>query len=187
MAYLLGFKMDGIWIMKHLFTILILIISTSSFAKTGYENILTFDSKGWSSQKTPTGFGLSCIACDNQVMVSMDIVPINKTNKFTKSNEVFISSLMENKNQLALKMAQDTAIGGKVKLLKADKSKIAGKDVYRYMFIADMGMTKTFDNTSMMLHKDRMIKITLNYFDGSFTQKDRSNVDALFKSIKFTP
>lgn len=157
------------------------------FSATGYENILTFDSKGWSSQKTPTGFGLSCTKCDNQVMISMDIVPIDKTNKITKSNEVFVSYFMSEKDKLARKLASDTAMGGKVKVLKADKVKMSGKDVFRYMFVADMGMNKAFDNTSMMLHKDRMIKITLNYFDGYFTQKDKTQVDNLYKSIKFTP
>ena len=173
--------------MKFILFFTLSLFSVICSAKTGYENILTFDSKGWSSQKTPTGFGLSCTACDNQVMVSMDIVPIDKGNKFTKSNELFVSYLMSEKDNLAKKFATDTAMGGKVKILKADKVKMSGKDVYRYMFIADMGMNKTFDNTSMMLHKDRMIKITLNYFDGYFSQKDKAQVDHFYKSIKFTP
>ena len=86
MAYLLASKMDGAWIMKYILLVLISIISAASFAKTGYENIITFNSSNWISQKTPTGFGLSCKLCDNQLMISMDIVPVNKSNKYTKSN-----------------------------------------------------------------------------------------------------
>ena len=78
-------------------------------------------------------------------------------------------------------------MGGKVKLIKADKAKINNKDVFRYIFTADDGVSKTFDNTSMLLHKDRMIKITLNYYDGYFSSKDRAQVDAFYKSIKFAP
>lgn len=173
--------------MKYIFSVLILIISATSFAKTGYENILTFDSSKWISQKTPTGFGLSCRLCDNQLMISIDIVPVNKANKYTKSNAAFISYLMADKNDFARRMASDAAMGGKVKLIKADKAKINNKDVFRYIFTADDGVSKTFDNTSMFLHKDRMIKITLNYYDGYFSSKDRAQVDAFYKSIKFAP
>lgn len=187
MAYLLAFKMDGSWIMKYIFLVLILIISNTSFAKTGYENIITFNSSNWISQKTPTGFGLSCKPCDNQLMISMDIVPVNKSNKYTKSNAVFISYLMEDKDNFARKMAADAATGGKIKLIKADKAKINNKEVFRYMFTAGDGSNKTFDNTSMLLHKDRIIKITLNYYDGYFSSKDRAQVDAFYRSIKFTP
>lgn len=173
--------------MKYIFSVLILVISATSFAKTGYENVLTFDSSKWISQKTPTGFGLSCRLCDNQLMISIDIVPVNKANKYTKSNAAFISYLMVDKNDFARRMASDAAMGGKVKLIKADKAKINNKDVFRYIFTADDGVSKTFDNTSMLLHKDRMIKITLNYYDGYFSSKDRAQVDAFYKSIKFAP
>lgn len=172
--------------MKYIFAILISIISVTSFAKTGYENILTFNANDWISQKTPTGFGLSCRICDNQLMVSMDIVPVNKANKYTKSNADFISYLMMNKDSFAKKMASDTAMGGKIQLIRADRAKINNKEVFRYVFIVDGGLNKTFDNTSMLLHKDRMIKITLNYYDGHFSTKDRAQVDALYKSIRFT-
>ena len=187
MAYLLAFKMDGAWIMKYILLVLISIISAASFAKTGYENIITFNSSNWISQKTPTGFGLSCKLCDNQLMISMDIVPVNKSNKYTKSNADFISYLMSDKDDFARRMAADAAMGGKIKLIKADKAKINNKEVFRYMFTVDSGPNRTFDNTSMFLHKDRMIKITLNYYDGYFSTKDRAQVDAFYKSIKFTP
>jgi len=173
--------------MKYILAIIISTISVIASAKTGYENILTFDSSKWISQKTPTGFGLSCKLCDNQLMVSMDIVPVNKSNKYTKSNADFISYLMLNKDDFAKKMASDAAMGGKIQLIKADKAKINNKDVFRYIFTADTSPNRTFDNTSMLLHKDRMIKITLNYYDGHFSAKDRAQVDALYKSIKFTP
>lgn len=172
--------------MRYVLAILISIISTMSFAKTGYENIITFNYSNWISQKTPTGFGLSCKLCDNQLMISMDIVPVNKSNKYTKSNADFISYLMLNKDDFARKMASDAAMGGKFKLIKADKAKINNKEVFRYMFTVDGGPNRTFDNTSMFLHKDRMIKITLNYYDGHFSTKDRAQVDALYKSIRFT-
>ena len=119
MAYLLASKMDGAWIMKYILLVLISIISAASFAKTGYENIITFNSSNWISQKTPTGFGLSCKICDNQLMISMDIVPVNKSNKYTKSNADFISYLMVDKDNFAKKMAADAAMGGKIKLIKA--------------------------------------------------------------------
>jgi hypothetical protein len=51
----------------------------------------------------------------------MDIVLIDKTNKITKSNEVFVSYFMSEKDRLARKLASDTAKGGKVKVLKQIK------------------------------------------------------------------
>lgn len=173
--------------MKILIYIFAAVISVTSFAKTGYENIITFNSNNWISQKTPTGFGLSCKLCDNQLMISMDIVPVNKSNKYTKSNADFISYLMLSKDDFARKMAADAAMGGKFKIIKVGKAKINNKEVFRYIFTVDSGPSRTFDNTSMFLHKDRMIKITLNYYDGYFSSKDRAQVDSLYKSIKFTP
>ena len=72
--------------MKYILAIIISIFSITSFAKTGYEDILTLNTSNWLSQKTPTGFGLTCKLCDNQLMVSVDIVPVNKSNPYTKSN-----------------------------------------------------------------------------------------------------
>lgn len=173
--------------MKYILAIIISIFSITSFAKTGYEDILTLNTSNWLSQKTPTGFGLTCKLCDNQLMVSVDIVPVNKSNPYTKSNADFISYIMKDKDDFAKKMASDAAMGGKIQLIKTGKAKINNKDAFRYVFIANTGLTKTFDNTSLLLHKNKMIKITLNYFDGHFSQKDRAQVGALYKSIKFTP
>lgn len=185
MAYLLDLKGD--WFMKYILAALISITSVATFAKTGYENILTVNASNWLSQKTPSGFGLSCKFCDNQLMISFDIVPVNKSNKYTKSNSEFITYLMMNKDNLAKKMASDSTMGGKIQLIRADKAKINNKEVFRYMFTSEAGLNKSFDNTSLLLHKDKLIKITLNYYDGHFSQKDRAQVDSLYKSIKFTP
>lgn len=173
--------------MKYLISLCLLIFSNVVTAKTGYENIITFNSTNWNYQKTPTGLALICVKCENQVMVSADIVPINKSNKNTKSNADFISFLMVDKDAFAKNMAKDAALGGKVKLIKAGKSKIDGTEVFRYMFIVNIGGSESFDNTSLFLHKNQVVKITLNYFNGYFSAKDKAQVDSLFKSIKLTP
>ncbi|WP_406886158.1 hypothetical protein [Acinetobacter baumannii] len=169
-------------------TLFLILFPINVFAKTGYENVLTFNQDGWSLQKTPTGFALACTACDNQVMISVDMVPINKNNQQVKSNETFVNSLAKEKDKVAESFAKESVMGGKVKVLRADKVKTGGKDSFRYMFLADMGVSgKTFDNTSMLVHKHKIIKITLNYFDGYFSVKDKKQVNKFYSSLKFTP
>ena len=173
--------------MKKLITLFLILFPITVFAKTGYENILTFNSNGWSSQKTPSGLGLSCTLCENQVMVSIDVVPVNSSNKYAKNNADFISYLLQDKELLAKQLASESAMGGKVNILKADKAKIDNKDVFRYMFLVDGFGSKTFDNTSMLVHKGHIVKVTLNYFDGHFSKKDKIQVNSFYNSLKFTP
>ncbi|OTG80791.1 hypothetical protein B9T31_15940 [Acinetobacter sp. ANC 4558] len=181
--------------MKNLIYLLIISFLLTSCSRTSkiesdhdnHDKTMTYKLDGWSSQKTPTGVGLSCTACENQVMISIDIVPIDKNNQYTKSNTDFINYLMLNKDDFAKKMASDAAVGGKIKLIKADKAKINNKEVFRYMFTSDDDLNNSFDNTSLFLHNDKLIKITLNYYDGYFSEKDRNAVDHFYNSIKFNP
>ncbi|EPF73807.1 hypothetical protein [Acinetobacter rudis] len=194
MAYLLALKMDGVCIVKYIVVLAtMLLITACSETKqsevitdtTKQDEVIAYTTEGWSSQKTPTGYGLSCTTCENQVMVSIDVVPVDKSNKYTQSNSDFINYLMSDKDIVSKKMASDVIPNAKVEMLKSGKAKIGDKEVFRYAFVVNDGVNDSFDNTSLLIHNDNLIKITLNYYDGYFSEKDRKMVDSLYNSIKF--
>ncbi|MDM1247080.1 hypothetical protein HX005_06745 [Acinetobacter sp. R933-2] len=184
MAYLLALKVVGVRIMKYFICLTVIFLITAC-SKVEQNESITYNTQGWSSQKTPTGFGLVCTECENQVMISIDIVPVDRSDKYTKSNSDFINYLMSEKDTVSQKMASDIMPSAKIEMLKSGKAKISDKDVFRYTFIIDDGLKSSFDNSSLLIHNNNLIKITLNYHDGYFSEKDKKIVDSFYKSIKF--
>jgi len=75
--------------------------------------------------------------------------------------------------------------GFSLKIERTGITELGGLEAFQYMAVIDFKPTPTRDTTILLIHRERLVKVSLNYHDGSFNDKARSAVNALFASIKF--
>lgn len=115
--------------------------------------------------------------------------PLSPDAKF-KTNEQFLAQFRTPEQQK--KFADDflrsqipLQSGFSIRVERTGLTKIGGQDAFQFMAIVEMKPTATRDATMLLIHRARLVKISLNYYDGSFTPKAREAVNALFSSVKF--
>ena len=62
---------------------------------------------------------------------------------------------------------------------------IGGQDAFQYMALVDMKPVATRDTTMILMYKNRIIKISVNYYDGTFGQKARDALGPVLSSLSF--
>ena len=175
--------------LKALLISVILFLS-NAHAQPITPKLYTLNSAGWQRNTTPNGEVFTCSVCEAQVQLQIDIgPPIGKDAKF-KTNEQFLAQLKspEQQKSFADGMLRDQIplkSGFKIKIERTGLTKIGGQDAFQYMAIVELKPTATRDTTMFLLYKGHLVKITVNYYDGTFSPKAREALGAILSSIKF--
>jgi hypothetical protein len=62
---------------------------------------------------------------------------------------------------------------------------IGGIKVAQFAAAVDIGRTLSHDISMVGLHKNRIVKISLNYFDGTMSPDINAAINVLYSSLKF--
>ena len=152
--------------------------------------LYVMDSSGWQRNTTPNGEVFTCSVCEAQVQLQIDIgPPVGNDAKF-KTNDQFLAQLKspEQQKNFADAMLRDQIplqSGLKIKIERTGLTKIGGQDAFQYMAVVELKPTPARDTTMFLLYKGRIVKITVNYYDGTFSPKARDALGKILASIRF--
>ena len=139
---------------------------------------------------TPTGEVFTCSICEDQVQLQIDIGPPLASDSIFKSNAQFLAGLKSPEQQ---KLFAETMIRSQIPLQsgfamtiqRTGLTTIGGQDAFQYMALVDMKPVATRDTTMILMYKNRIIKISVNYYDGTFGQKARDALGPVLSSLSF--
>lgn len=157
------------------------------FTKHGLYSI---DTTGWQRNTTPSGDIFTCSTCGALVQVQIDYGPPLPADTRFKTNEQFLASLKTETEQrqfadAILRQSIPLTSGFKISIQKVGLTKIGGIDTLQFSAVVEMAPNVTRDTSMIALHKNRIVKITLNYHDGAMNEKTKTAVNSLYKTLKF--
>ena len=167
-----------------------LLLSLGSAWAQPSPKLYTLDPTGWQRNTTPSGEVFTCSVCEAQVQLQIAVgPPIGPEAKF-KTNEQFLAQLKtpEQQKNFADTMLRDQIplqSGFKIRIERTGLTKIGGQDAFQFMAVVELQPTATRDTTMFLLYKGRLVKVTVNYYDGTFSPKARDALSKILGSIKF--
>ena len=158
-----------------------------TFTKQGFYSI---DTTGWQRNSTPFGDVFTCSTCGSLVQVQIDYGPLLPTDTRFKTNEQFLASLKTETEQRQfadgiLRQSIPLRSGFNISIQKVGLTKIGGIDAFQFSAVVEMAPNVMRDTSMFALHKNRIVKITLNYHDGAMNEKTKTAVNSLYKSLNF--
>ncbi len=157
------------------------------FEKPGYYSL---NIKGWQHNTTPAGDVFICSTCGAQIQVQLDYGPELDSDAIYHSNKEFLAALgTENAQkdfaESLLRKAILLQSGFTISVEMVGLSTIGGLEVLQFSAVVEMPPTISHDNTMVAIHKNRIMKLTLNYFDGAMNDNTRAAIHELFSSLRF--
>ncbi|MBI5041365.1 MAG: hypothetical protein HZB57_09270 [Gammaproteobacteria bacterium] len=157
------------------------------FVKPDYYSI---NHKGWQHNTTPAGDVFTCYSCGAQFQVQLDYGPELPADATYRSNKDFLATLS---TEAAQKDFADSLIrraiplqsGFTISIGRIGLSMIGGLDVLQFSAVVEMPGTISHDNSMVGIHKNRMMKLTLNYFDGAMNEQASAAINDLYSSLRF--
>jgi hypothetical protein len=175
---------------RALSLILAAILASAAIAQPTTPPLYTLSSAGWQRNTTPDGEVFTCSVCERQIQVQIGVGPSLTTKAPFRTNEQFLATLRTPEQQRAfaetiLKSQIPLQSGYSLKIERTGITKLGGLDAFQFMAVVDLKPVPTRDTTMLLIHRERLVKVSLNYHEGSFNDKARAAVNALFASIKF--
>lgn len=175
---------------RALILTVIAVLAGAAVAQSKPPPLYTLSSAGWQRNSTSDGEVFTCSVCDAQIQVQIGVGPPLAAKAPYRTNEQFLASLRTPEQQRSfaeglLKSQIPLQSGYSLKIERTGITKLGGLDAFQFMAVVDFEPVPTRDTTILLIHRGRLVKVSLNYYDGSFNEKARSAVNALFASIKF--
>jgi hypothetical protein len=168
----------------------LLLLAGFALAQPTLPKLYVLNPAGWQRNTTPNGEVFTCSICEAQVQLQIDVgPPIGADAKF-KTNDQFLAQLksLDQQRKFADAMLRNQIplqSGFKITIERTGLTKIGGQDAFQYMAVVEMKPTATRDTTMFLLYKGRLVKISVNYYDGTFSPKAREALEAILSSFKF--
>lgn len=159
-----------------------------TFSKPGFYSI---DVTGWRHQPGPSGEIFACTDCDTDVQVQIDYGSALPADSDYKTNREFLQRLADEDAQrqfaeLLLRAEIPEAAGVEFAIQKVGMTQLGGTDAFEYSALVATQPAATRENAVVAIHKNRIMKLTLNYFDARINDKATARIAALLKSLKFS-
>ena len=160
------------------------------------DHIYTLSSRGWQRNNVPSWQGFhsevfTCSVCEEQVQVQIDVgAQLSPGAPFT-TDEQFLASVKTpaQQKQFAdglLRSKIPFQSGFSIRIANTGLTKVGGKAALQFTAIIEAPQMPAARETRILLiYKGRLVSISLNYIDGSFSPKARKAVDGLLSSLKF--
>ena len=151
--------------------------------------IYRVNANGWIQSEIPgAGDVFTCGKCKYHVYVriSYGSAP-SKENKF-QSNEEFLQTVSSGKAQRNFArsvMEGQVPKNTPLDIMKTSISELGGLKVLQFQAVAKVEKGLFRSTTMMAVHRDRMVTVSLNYFQGSLDEPSRNLVRAFFSSFQF--
>lgn len=175
---------------RALSLIIAALLAGAAMAQPKPPSLYTLSSAGWQRNTTPDGEVFTCSVCERQIQVQIGVGPPLTVKAPFRTNEQFLASVRTPEQQRSfaegiVKSQIPLQSGYSLKIERTGITKLGGLDAFQFMAVVDFKPVPTRDTTILLVHRQRLVKVSLNYHEGSFNDKARSAVNALFASIKF--
>ncbi len=147
------------------------------------------NANGWIQSEIPgAGDVFTCGECKYPVYVriSYGSAP-SRENKF-QSNDEFLQTVSSGKAQrnFARSVMEDQVPKNTpLDIMKTSISELGGLKVFQFQAVAKVEKGLFRSTTMMAVHRDRMVTVSLNYFQGSLDEPSRNLVRAFISSFQF--
>ena len=147
-----------------------------------------FDSEAWIEKKHPEGKMFLCKPCTTEIRVQITYGPRSKDITVTKfeglfkneqKRKVFAKEIIE--KQLPLKK------GVKIEVNNISYGELFRLRVLAFTAVVEMGPMVLRDTTYIGIHRNRIVKITLNYLDGDLDETARKALNEFMGTLVFYP
>lgn len=153
------------------------------------KGVYRVNANGWIQSEIPGARDVfTCGKCKYHVYVriSYGSAP-SKENKF-QSNEEFLQTVSSGKAQRNFArsvMEGQVPKNTPLDIMKTSISELGGLKVLQFQAVAKVEKGLFRSTTMMAVHRDRMVTVSLNYFQGSLDEPSRNLVRAFFSSFQF--
>jgi hypothetical protein len=159
----------------------------SVFVRPGFYSL---DAAGWQHNATPLGDVFTCSTCASQVEIEIDYGPEMPADGAAPSNAAFLDTLRTDGQQQqfadsTLRASIPMQSGFEIKIEKHGLSNIGGLDVFEFHAVVDIPPSLLRETTMLGIHKNRLMKLSLHYFDNGMDDHARLAVTSLLKSLQF--
>lgn len=157
-----------------------------NFVKPGYYSV---NKEGWQHNTTPDGDIFTCTDCGTQVQIQISYGPELHTD-FTLTNEIFLSKLNTEEKQRefvepVIRKEIPLQSGFTISIDRVGLSEIGGLDVFQFSATVNIPPTVSHENGMVAIHKNRIMKLSLNYFDGALNQQSRRMIHDFYSTLHF--
>ena len=142
----------------------------------------------WLRHGTPDGEVFTCKPCSEQVQIQISVGPEIPSDAPLTDNSEFIDSLSteEAQNDFAKSMMQRSVPGEfEIDIYRTGISSLGGLEVLQFGATVEVGPLLSYDSTMIALHRNRIIKISLNYLDGAMNEEASQIIGRFFESFRF--
>ena len=168
------------------------VLLSSSFGHAQpYEKkgIYRVNTNGWIQSEIPgAGDVFTCGKCKYSVYVRIIYGSAPSREYKFQSNEEFLQTLSTGKAQrnFARSVMEDQVPKNTpMDIMKTSISELGGLKVFLFQAVAKVEKGLFRSTTMMAVHRDRMVMVSLNYFQGSLDEPSRNLVRAFLSSFQF--
>lgn len=145
-----------------------------------------FDSSSWSAKKVPQGHAFLCVPCSTEIRVQITYGPTSDEltpPQFREilpeegSSDSFIKDVIM--KQLPIKEGVEITVTDEV------FGEFFGLEMLEFVVIVEFGGLVLRDTTFIGVHKNRIVKVTLNYVDGALGDAGREALNEIFSTLRF--
>lgn len=145
---------------------------------------------GWSRAATPEGFNYRCTKCSEQIEIEVKYGPPLSPTATWKTNDELMADLStpEKRQTFAdviMKGAVPSGIGAKVAIKRVALEQIGGLRVLMMASEVEIGRSLTLDTSMVAIHKNRLMRISIHFFEGAMTAENREAINAFMDGLAF--
>lgn len=145
---------------------------------------------GWQHNSVPNGDVFTCSDCKSQIQVQIVYGPALEEGAKFKNNKEFISLMSQPVIQKefsdsVLRSSIPPESGITLSIERTAITKIGGIEVLQYSATVETPPVITHETSMIAVHKGRIMKLTLNFYDGAMNDAASKKVNSLFSSLQF--
>ncbi len=153
------------------------------------KGIYRVSANGWVQSEIPdAGDVFTCGECKYPVQIRIIYgSATSRENKF-QSNEKFLQGLSTPNAQRTFARSvieEQVPKNTPIDIMKTRISELGGSKVFLFQAVAKIEKALSRRTIMMAVHRDRMVTVSLNYFEGGLDEPSRNLVKAFFSSFQF--
>ena len=167
------------------------ILSLSLVYAQPYEKkgIYRVNANGWIQSKKPGASDVfTCGECKYPIQIRVIYGSASFRGKEYQSNEEFLQALSTGNGQRTFArsvMEEQVPKNAPLDIMKTSISELGGSKVFQFHAVTKIGKSLSRRTIMMTVHRDRMVMVSLNYFEGGLDEPSRNLVKAFFSSFQF--
>ena len=157
------------------------------FTKDGF---YTVELDGWKHGLTPGGDGFACTSCGGRTQIQIEYSEPLPEGADIRSNAQFLAALKTDaqRREFAEQMLRHSIpaqSGFPVAIRQVGIGRIGGLDVLDFIATVDLPPKPTHDHSMVAVHKARLLKITVDYYEGPVDAASRAALESFLGSLSF--